>query len=700
MLPVARLLLMFSSLARFFATTLTCLAIVCPLMAVKEAPLEFSFRLPKDEVNPFARELFAKLRLPDGSERIIPAFVVDLEGVWMVRARRELSGTYSLEAVLERKGDNEQVLKPKVLGKRKLKAERVGDSRGFVRIDPRNPLKFAHEDGTPYFPLGTNCAWEKDGIFDAAFASLAKHGLNWSRVWMCHWGHTNMEWLPGKEARSPQPGWYSLETARRWDAIVSAAETNGVHFQMVFQHHGQWSSEVNSNWSENPWNSANGGFLSKPGDFFRDPRARTLMKQKLRYTIARWSYSPAILAWELFNEVMYTDAMRLEKDQAIVADWHREMADYIRSIDPYRHLITTSTDEVNSPLYAPMDFIQPHRYSIDMVATVTGFDAEPLPGKPVFYGEAGDDRIENSDKPEGYTLDAISWAGLCGGTLLPAQQWYHDRLIPTGRIASIGLAARFARAASLETREDLVPFQAEVPGSSSRRYVLPPAFFWQKRKPATIPVHDGSAFHPSHADIPHFMVGTPAQTKEGYTDRVSFAFSSHEQRRARVRISGVGLKGATLRAVLDGQVAYSHTWPEAPSSAAEQGGQPGLDFDLAIPAGDHRLDLINDGEDSIRFEGLELDREMDVLACFGRKAADLAVLFVWHRDAVFTRGGQHAQGTVKIPDVAAGRWRIQWWDPETGPSGFITLPEHSGGVLAVPTPAVSRFAAAKLEKIP
>jgi len=47
---------------------------------------------------------------------------------------------------------------------------------------------------------------------------------------------------------------------------------SGVRFQLVLFHHGPWSSRVNSNWGENPWNVKNGGFLAKPDDFFTNQR--------------------------------------------------------------------------------------------------------------------------------------------------------------------------------------------------------------------------------------------------------------------------------------------------------------------------------------------------------------------------------------------------------------------------------------------
>src|SRR6266481_9445051 len=118
-------------------------------------------------------------------------------------------------------------------------------------------------------------------------------------------------------------------------------------------------SRVDSNWAINPWNAKNGGFLATPEEFFTNPRARALTRAKYRYILARWGYSTHVLAWELFNEVEWTDAIRNQHADTVAA-WHREMAAFLRQQDPNRHLITTSSDTKIPGLYEAMDYVQPH----------------------------------------------------------------------------------------------------------------------------------------------------------------------------------------------------------------------------------------------------------------------------------------------------------------------------------------------------
>ena len=67
-------------------------------------------------------------------------------------------------------------------------------------------------------------------------------------------------------------------------------------FQMVLQHHTQYSTAARADWDAHPWNLANGGWLKTPLDFFTDEQARAITRDKFRYIAARWGYSSSIMA--------------------------------------------------------------------------------------------------------------------------------------------------------------------------------------------------------------------------------------------------------------------------------------------------------------------------------------------------------------------------------------------------------------------
>jgi len=35
--------------------------------------------------------------------------------------------------------------------------------KGYIKVDQSRPLYFMHEDGTPFYAIGTNLSWPEDG---------------------------------------------------------------------------------------------------------------------------------------------------------------------------------------------------------------------------------------------------------------------------------------------------------------------------------------------------------------------------------------------------------------------------------------------------------------------------------------------------------------------------------------------------------
>ena len=406
----------------------------------------FDSRSPSRVITPLPGEVSATVETPAGKMLRVPAFW--LEGPrFAVRVFGSEAGQYHLRSVEEYQG-SAWVAHPLEDVEEKRDPVLMPAGRSFVSIDPQHPQHFAFDDGRRFVPVGGNIPWllspedslEKRLIpyYQKRFEQFANAGLNWARIWMAHWSRLNLDWLEEDLVDQPEPGWLVQDVAENWDRIIASAESTGVYIQMVLQHHGQYSTETNPKWAFNPWNGAfPNGFLEKPADFFTSERARQLSKQKYRYIIARWGYSPAVLAWELFNEVHWVDAIRYDFNEAAVANWHSEMADYIRSIDMHNHLITTSTEQIASPIYARMDFVQPHMYPMNMLDNMRHIDPvyDSL-SKPVFFGEYGDDHLNLSEEQKQNASAVVPpvWAGLMGTLPLPPQPWFMDDLIEAGRL--------------------------------------------------------------------------------------------------------------------------------------------------------------------------------------------------------------------------------------------------------------------------
>jgi hypothetical protein len=168
---------------------------------------------------------------------------------------------------------------------------------------------------------------------------------------------------------APGLGRYYEKTAERLDEILRLSEEKGLYVMLTLDHPGifkdfidVWASSAE--WRTNPYNAANGGPCESPVDFFTNPEAKKIYKNRLRYLVARWGYSTHLACWEFFNEI--DNVMDWQDVPAgAITNWHKEMANYLKQIDSYKHLVSTSvTTKEISGLWEieSLDFTQHHNY--------------------------------------------------------------------------------------------------------------------------------------------------------------------------------------------------------------------------------------------------------------------------------------------------------------------------------------------------
>jgi hypothetical protein len=668
-------------------------------------PATFEFKVPLSGQNSFAREIWAEVVLPSGKTLDLPAYYVGKDR-YAVRARVEMKGEYRIGKISETTGDQRVPLAVDMVGRRRKDVREI-EAQLAVGIGGVTRDQFVFPSGENFVPVGANLAWpdKRNGRFyGKAFNAFAREGLNWSRVWMAHWSGLNLDWLPEDMGRSPQLGTVDCRVADSWDKIMAEAESSGVYLQVVLQHHGQYSSKVNSNWNQNPWNAANpGGFLVSPAEFFTSPEAQRLTMQKIRYTVARWGYSPAVMAWELFNEVHWSDALREAHDENAVAQWHAKMAAYIRSIDRYGHLITTSTENLRSAIYAEMDYLQPHLYVPNPLAGVRLLAGEPAAlRRPVFYGEFGDDHqlLSAEEKKSGIAIVPPVWASLMGPGRYPAQPWLGQDLMGTGRLQELGAVARFVAATGLGRRTDLKPFCPVTESATHMPFVLAGGQRWKSSPDPEITVPLDGREPAEFAVIPMIFVSPDESKSNGFPSRATYHFDFPRPVTMRLQIADTGAASSSIRVMVDGSVAAEAAWAERPKNESDTASYPQPDILVPVLAGPHTVVVANSGSAGwFDLTKIDLGLDIPVLAAVGQRSDRFMAIWLWHRLGVFSsKPTAPAKGTLVLDDVSVGTWRVTWWDSLKGMPLAPVVVEHQGGTLRLSTPAISRHAAVVIER--
>lgn len=331
--------------------------------------IELNFFVNKTFQNPYDPdevEVNALITKPDGSQIRVPCFyyvevdymqnnwkVETEERNWMLRWSTDQEGVHQVQIECK-----EPIAS--FIGEPTEFEVSAGTAKGIIRQDTLNPQHYRHESGEPFFPMGINAAWDNIDNYTLISKNLANGGANIFRYWHAAFTNQVLEWKDGL-------GQYDPIASAKQDSIIELCKKNNIYLQMCIFHHGMFSETVNPNWSDSPYRKANGGPLNRPEEFFYNNSAKDQAKKLLRYIVARWGYSTELFAWELFNEVQWTGnhPNQSNKWKSAVIDWHDEMGKYIKSIDPFRHPVTTSADDrqLEDLAYRDgIDIIQYHTY--------------------------------------------------------------------------------------------------------------------------------------------------------------------------------------------------------------------------------------------------------------------------------------------------------------------------------------------------
>lgn len=316
---------------------------------------------------------------------------------------------------------------------------------GYIRVSRRDPRYFEFDDGEPYFAIGENMVEGPLSEYYRWIPRLAKNGGNYSRLWIGH---------PVFALEIGPMGEYRLENAWRLDQVIELSEEYGIRQKLCID----WIRHITPkgeprkqfDLEDYAYSVSNGGPCRNLRDFFTLPEARRLFRNRLRYSVARWGYSTAVMAWELWNEIDAIDNT-VRTDRPLVLDWNAEMCRYLQSVDPARHLTTNSLG--SSGFWPEMwkmpenQFAQMHNYygwhrkeDEELAHDMAGFAIKWMDlvrgfGKPYLFAEFGiirekpDFRALCDKDSEGVHLHNGLWAPLAHGAAGTGALWWWGQYV-------------------------------------------------------------------------------------------------------------------------------------------------------------------------------------------------------------------------------------------------------------------------------
>jgi len=568
-------------------------------------------------------------------------------------------------------------------------------NKGFVRSNGSNYLTF--DNGDTYIPIGHNIAWQESNVYldyKKWVDQLSAKGGNCFRLWNCHWG-LGLEWRTGNGYQGLQR--YRQNNCFYLDWLFDYCAIKGVNVMLCLQHHGPVSTQVNPNWSDSPYNAVNGGPCVNTWDFFTNETAKKLTKNRLRYTVARWGYQRSVLAWELFNEVDWTDEYATRAGD--VRNWHAEMAAFLRSKDPNQHLITTSfaddhRDDATWNL-PDIDITQNHLYfntpNLEKIVASVAQRYTKNFEKPVLNGEFGLGPSGNELiplDPDGIHFHNGIWSALFAGSAGSGMSWWWDSYIAprnlypyyaplSAVIRQIPLAAaRFA------------PANSGIKGAPGDLN-LAAAGGWGAVTDTSLTINANGGITPGNFTLGSFLYGSTWNTQlrrppvfyVQYAQNGQFIVKTGSQTGTSPKIA-IWLDGVK---VLESAAATQKTYA------------------ISVPSGSHRIKVDNTGTDWIQIESYLLPGLGSVADGYTLISEDKRQAAAWvlhnryNHDYVKQKGLPPAINNVQlqINGMEAGNYRVRFFDCLTGdvisttqatsmsPQLTISLPEFRWDVAVL-----------------
>ncbi|WP_428327641.1 DUF5060 domain-containing protein [Mucilaginibacter sp.] len=397
---------------------------------------EWDIKVSAAYINPYDQKditLNLLLTSPSGKPIVLPCYYENgdtTSALWKARFTPQETGKYSYTFSVHN-----------------IKGEATSAAGYFVAAPSSKPgflhknsfWTFKFDNGQLFRGIGENVGWESRSFedpkwtYDYLLPTLAKNGANFFRTWMCYW-NMPLEWQKVDHTKryTNTDKYFNPGAIKRMDELVNLTDSLGLYFMLTLDWHGHLMEA--GGWKNSPYNVLNGGPAKTPVDFFTMRSARDKYKNKLRYVIARWGYSTNIAAFEFFNEIdnaAFNAADSIIIPHSAIVQWHDEMSRYLKDIDPYRHMVTTSVshrDIIGMNSLAYIDFNQKHIYKHTEKIPAIYPDYIHYYNKPYVVGEFGfrweDD---NPQYGEGFDYDYKRglWYGLFSPTpLLPMTWWW------------------------------------------------------------------------------------------------------------------------------------------------------------------------------------------------------------------------------------------------------------------------------------
>ncbi len=595
------------------------------------------------------------------------------------------------------------------------------DVAGMARTHPEDHRYFVTDRGETLYLNGANVCWggaRGTYNYDDWLARYAESNCNFFRVWLSpSWTTFAMN--------THESGYDGIALGNAWrlDYVLEQAERLGLRIMICVDSFNVLRSKetLYGAWEESPYISSNGGPLAESSEYFTNETMLEAYRDRLRYLVARYGYSTSVFAWEFWNEVDIIDNYRSD----VAAQWHADMARFLRKLDPWGHLITTSyarpQGDPNVDGLPELDFVQTHHYQAKDMALELGLDRFgklAAQTKPHFHGEFGIDHGVRTGEmdPDGIHIHngAFSSVGQFQAGI-PMTWWWDSYVHPRNLYPIFGAFHRWIegfdfvqqRVRALDTDfRGLDATDLRTPDDSLLRT---DAASWEPapwNEPTTVRItREGEI----ESDVPISRLLHGVRNHPDLHNPVTFEIDAPKDTTFGVVVEGVsGHGGAGLQIRVDGEVARTEDFIDTDEETATLYNYDST-YRVKLPKGTHTVVVDNPGNDwfQVGYEVPWLPAE-PILRALGVVGDTEALVWIQNRAHTWVNvrkgdfdGTPVSGAQVTLEGFAPGEWRVDLWDTYAGlVASSETHRVGEDGLLTLTLPPIARDVAFRLHKTP
>ncbi len=575
---------------------------------------------------------------------------------------------------------------------------------GFIKKNKSNYLSF--DNHLQYIPVGENMDTYENNFFTDYkrwMDNLAANDANFITAWMINKG-SGIEWTAGKNGFEGLKK-YNQANAFQLDWLLDYCAEKNIYVMICLNTAGNVVSTINPPWADNPYNKINGGTCINQGDFFSDAQAKATLKNRLRYIIARYGYSPNIAAWELFNEV--DDIDRYKNYKTVVTNWLDEMSRFLKTADVNKHLVTVSYSNENNNddtwMLPGIDFTQTHQYltlaniekAIADIADiyVNKFHKGELTGE--FGINAENINLAQID-PNGVYFHNVIWASALSGAMGTAvTYWWHNYIDPQNlyyhfKPLSIFLSSlklkdeKYQKAAAYTVNAGLTDMQ------------LTPDAGWGTVTADTFKIDAAGNLHPKINQLGIYLFGKALNTQ--FYKPAIFTINYFADGKFTVVTGSRGTPSPKINIALDGKQLLDK---DAAINTA---------YSIPVPAGKHIIKVDNTGKDWIWVNQYLFTNIVSLLDCYVLKnaAGTKAAGYILNSRYNWKYLSEHAQtpppaigrgSSIFISGLQNGNYTVNFFNCASASVISSVNASASNGTLSFSLPAVQWDIAFTAEKM-